>query len=72
MEPNQQNKQVRKYQTDSDQSGEDNGERRGRVKSRNMYKGPMDKDNGQGRIECGRWGWLGKGRVIGKNGDNCN
>ena len=23
----------------------DNGERRGRVKSRNMYKGPMDKDN---------------------------
>ena len=31
------------------------GERRGRVKSRNMYKGPMDKDNGTGRIECGRW-----------------
>ena len=22
------------------------GERRGRVKSRNMYKGPIDKDNG--------------------------
>ena len=25
------------------------GERRGRVKSRNTYKGPMDKDNGVGR-----------------------
>ena len=24
------------------------GERRGSVKSRNMYKGPMDKDNGWG------------------------
>ena len=31
------------------------GKSRGRVKSRNMYKGPMDKDNGTGRIECGRW-----------------
>ena len=30
------------------------GERRGRFKSRNLYKGPMDKDNvGWGRIECG-------------------
>ena len=31
--------------------GEERGgteERRGRVKSRNMYKGPMDKDNGRG------------------------
>ena len=28
------------------------GERRGRVKSRNMYKGPMDKAKG-GRIEGG-------------------
>ena len=33
------------------------GKRRGRVKSRNMYKGPMGKDIGsRGRIECGRWG----------------
>ena len=24
------------------------GERRGRVKSRNIYKGPIDKDNGGG------------------------
>ena len=31
-------------------------ERRGTVKSRNMYKGPMDKDNGVGgRIELRRW-----------------
>ena len=29
------------------------GERREKVKSRNMYKGPMDKDNRWG-IECGR------------------
>ena len=21
-----------------------------------MYKGPMDKDNGAGRTECGKWG----------------
>ena len=25
-----------------------------RVKSRNLYKGPMDKDDMGGRIECGR------------------
>ena len=33
-------------------------ERRGRVKSRNMYKGPMGKYNlgGGGRIECARGG----------------
>ena len=35
-------------------------ERRGRVKSRNMYKGSMDKDNG-GRIESGRY-WVGRTR----------
>ena len=29
------------------------GERRGRVKSRNTYRGLMDRDN-QGRIKCGR------------------
>ena len=28
-------------------------ERRGRVESRNMYKGPMNKDSGE-RIECKR------------------
>ena len=43
-------------------------ESRGRVKSRNMYKGPMDKGNsGGGRIECGRWGWwIGQRRVMGE------
>ena len=40
------------------------GERKGRVKSRNIYKGPMDKDNMGGRIECGRWGCVGQGRVM--------
>ena len=40
--------------------------------SRNMYKGPTDKDIGVGRIECGMWGWVGWGRVMGKSWDNCN
>ena len=38
-----------KEQTDSNHRGGGRGitgERRGRVKSRNMYKGPIDKDNG--------------------------
>ena len=35
--------------------GEEGRERRGRIKSRNIYKGPMDKDSGGG-IEYGRWG----------------
>ena len=38
------------------------GQRRGRVKSRNLYKGPMDQDN-MGRIECVRWG-------MGRAGEN--
>ena len=34
---------------------------------RNMYKGLMDKDNrGWGRIECGRWGWVGQEEVMGE------
>ena len=41
------------------------GERMGRIKSRNMYKGPMN-NNGRGRIEMwevggrarGKWGQL--------------
>ena len=80
MEPEQQNNQVskteprygNKEQTDSDWRGGERGitgERRGRVKFRNMYKGHIDKDN-EGRIECGRlmvgqgrgeqWGEMGK------------
>ena len=40
------------------------GERKGRVKSRNMDKGPTEKDSRVGRrIECGQWrvGRAGKG-----------
>ena len=41
-------------------------------KKGNMYKGPMDKDNGVG-IVLGSRGWRRQGRAIkGKNGDNCN
>ena len=29
---------------------------KGRVKSRNMYKGPMDMDSGGRKSECGRRG----------------
>ena len=43
------------------------GERKGRVKSRNMYKGPMGKDNGGGGIECGRWGMARAGENNGGN-----
>ena len=44
------------------------GERRGRVKSRSMCKGPVDKDNRVGRIECER----GAGRAGESNGENGN
>ena len=49
------------------------GQRRGRVKSRNMYKDPWRKTMEEaGKIECGRWGQIGQGRVMGGNGDNGN
>ena len=32
------------------------GERRGRVKSRNKYKGPWTRTMGWGKIDCRRWG----------------
>ena len=41
--------QFNREQTDSEQGGVGRGitgERRGRVNSKNMYKRPMDKDNG--------------------------
>ena len=64
-----------KYRTtDSDQRGVGRGmmgKRRGRVKSRNMYDGPMDKDN-TGSIDYGRGGGLGRGEQCGGNEDNCN
>ena len=46
------------------------GERRGRVKSRNVYKGPTEKDNGAGggfNVGCG--GCVGHGRVMGGIGE---
>ena len=49
--------------------GRDNGGKEGRV-FRNKYKGHMDKIKGGG-IRRGRWGWLGLGRVVGGDGDNC-
>ena len=41
------------------------GERRGRVKSRNMYKGPMDKDNRVGIVFESR-SLMGDGRAMGR------
>ena len=35
-------------------------------------KDPWTKTMVAGRTECGRWGWLGQGKVMGENGDNCN
>ena len=64
-----------KEQSDSNQRGAGRGitgQRGGRVKSRNMYKGSMDKDNGGGGHRmCGVDG-QGRGEQWGKNGDNCN
>ena len=43
------------------------GERRGMVKSRNMYKGPMDKDNRAGEgLNVGGREWVGQERVMGE------
>ena len=44
---------------------------RGSFSSSKSYTGPMDKDNGGGLNMEGR-GWVGTGRVMGENGDNCN
>ena len=47
------------------EGGEDN-RKEGEVSSRNMYKGPTDKDNRVGgKIECGRLGWVEWRRVMG-------
>ena len=42
----------------------------GKRLSGKMYKGHMDKTKGD-MIEGGRWGWVGRGRVVKGNGDNC-
>ena len=63
-----------KEQTDSDQTGlgwEITGESRGRVKSRNMYKGSTGIDNGVG-IDWESGGRQGRGEQQGKMWDNCN
>lgn len=36
----------------------------GRAKSRHMYKGPTDKDQGVGGIESGRWERVIRGREM--------
>ena len=41
------------------------GERRRRVKSRNLYTGPMDKDKSR-EDEYERGGWAGQGRATGE------
>ena len=43
------------------------GERSGRVKSRNLHKGPMDKDSGGG-LNVGGGGGSGRGEQWGKMG----
>ena len=49
------------------------GEIRRRAESRNMYKGPMDKDNGRrGGLNVRSGGWARQGRVMGENGNNYN
>ena len=41
------------------------GETRGRFKSRNKYKRPMDKDNREGGLKVEGEGLVGQGRVMG-------
>ena len=43
---------------------EDNREKGGRVKSRNMYDGPMNKDNEGGGLNVGGGRWVGQRRVM--------
>ena len=56
--------------------GAEGGEERGTEGeglSRNMYKGPVDKDNGGGGgLNVGGGGVGGRGEWWRKNGDNCN
>ena len=52
------------------EKGEDGGGRMGRVKSRNTYEGPMDKDN-RG-VDCKREEGVGRaGESDGGKWDNC-
>ena len=44
----------------------------GRRVFRNYYKGHMDKTKREEGSRGGRWVWLGWGRGVGENADNCN
>ena len=50
--------------------GGDNEEKRGQCCQGTCIKDSWTKPKG-GRIESGRWGWLGWWGMVGENGDNC-
>ena len=74
MEPNKKTNKQTKYnqrhrnkeETNSNKRGGGRGIRgkEGEGFSRNMYERPMDKDPGERGIECRRWGWVERGRVM--------
>ena len=47
-------------------------ERRGKSHHGPWRKDPWTKTTGVRRIEGWRWGWVGQGKVMGGNEDNCN
>ena len=50
--------------------GGDNRGKKGKGCQGTCIKDPWTKSKG-GRIEDGRWAWVGLGKVVGENGDNC-
>ena len=48
-----------------------NGAKKGKGHQGTAVKDPQ-RQQGQGRIGCGRWGWVGRRRVMEGNGDNRN
>ena len=50
--------------------GGDNGGERGKGCQGTCIKDTWTKPKG-GRMERGRWGWVGLGELMGENGDNC-
>ena len=51
--------------------GGDKGAKKGKGRQGTYMKDPGT-ETMAGRTECGRWGWVEQGRVMGQNGDNCN
>ena len=49
-----------------------NGAKKGKGLQGTCTKDPWTKTMRGGRVECGMWGWIGPGRVMGINGDNSN